>query len=65
MLKIAGMVFFSDFLDHLPIVHVSGINNFAKSWYKYHKNTENTLITQRVYNKANISAFRDAIKKVS
>lgn len=58
-------VIFSDISDHLPIVHVSDIDIFEKNRCKYGKNTENTLIIQRVYNMANVSAFKDAIKKVS
>lgn len=58
-------VIFSDISDHLPIVHVSDIDIFEKHRCKYGKNTENTLIIQRVYNMANVSAFKDAIKKVS
>ena len=59
------VLFFSDISDHLPIVHLSDTNIFEKSRCKYHKNTENSLITQRVYNTTNISAFKDSIKKVS
>ena len=58
-------IIFTDISDHLPVVHMFNINILAKIMSKAGKITENAAIHQRNYNKANISAFKDAIKNVS
>ena len=58
-------IIFTDISDHLPVVHMFNINILAKIMSKTGKITENAAIRQRNYNKANISAFKDAIKNVS
>jgi hypothetical protein len=58
-------IIFTDISDHLPVVHMFNINILAKIMSKTGKITENAAVRQRNYNKANISAFKDAIKNVS